>query len=406
MRKNSRLLIFIFLSVIFNFASLTDSYARVYIDITSPAIRKLPLSISVTGPVEAKEIEGTVKNDLEFTGIFSFVDQDVPGAEVTAHLEVSVSDEVTVLWSVTDLIENKEVFRKKYSSSPKSVRAIAHSISNDIYNIITGKDGIFRTKISCLIHSGAGSRGLYLMDWDGFNPIKIVSAGLTSSHTWSDDGRFLIYSSERNRQWSIYRFDLEDFGETPLYSSPGLNLAGSVSRNTVAFSSSRDGSAEIYIMDTDGRNVKKLTKSFGIDISPVFSPDGAKIAFVSDRGGTPQIYIMDPDGSNARRITFEGSYNTSPAWSPDGNWLAFVGRKDGKNQVFMIKFDATGLRQLTFAGNNESPSFSPDGMFLAFDSDRDGQTGIFVIRINGEEARRITPKNTRATSPRWSPDIK
>ncbi len=80
--------------------------------------------------------------------------------------------------------------------------------------------------------------------------------------------------------------------------------------------------------------------------------------------------------------------------------------KDGKNQVFVIKSDETMLRQLTFNGNNESPSFSPDGMFIAFDSDRDGKRGIYIMRLNGDEQRRITPKEIKAMSPRWSPYFK
>jgi TolB protein len=72
----------------------------------------------------------------------------------------------------------------------------------------------------------------------------------------------------------------------------------------------------------------------------------------------------------------------------------------------VIKSDSTELRQLTFSGNNESPSFSPDGMFLAFDSDRDGRRGIYIMRVSGEEQKRITPKEIRAMSPKWSPYLK
>jgi TolB protein len=245
------------------------------------------------------------------------------------------------------------------------------------------------------------------MDWDGFSPIKVIPVGLTSSHAWSNDGSFLIYSSERNRDWKIYFFDINDFKEIVLFSSKGLNLVGNSSpRDEIAFSSSKDGNSEIYTINKNGSNLRKLTHSFGIDVSPVFSPDGSSIALVSDRGGSPQIYIMDATGSGIRRITFEGSYNTSPTWSPDGKWIAYTGMKGGKNQIFMVKSDGTELRQLTLNGNNESPSFSPDGLFLAFDSDRDGKRGIYIMRLNGEEQRRITPKDTKAMAPKWSPYFK
>jgi TolB protein len=387
---------------------LIVSDAKVYIDITSPAIRKIPISIKTGASSEAKEIENIIMNDLGFSGLFFFIAPEVPGAEIIVQSEVSVSaNEITALWSIIDMVENREVLKKRNSAPPKSIRAIAHNISNEVYKYVTEKEGVFRTKISYLVSSSQGSKDLYLMDWDGYSSTKVIPIGLTSSHSWSYQSDFLMYSSERNRGWKIYLLDLNDFKEKLLFSSNGLNLVGNSSpQDEIALSSSRDGNSEIYIINKNGGNLRKLTTSFGIDVSPVFSPDGSSIAFVSDRGGSPQIYIMDSNGRGIRRITFEGSYNTSPTWSPDGKWLAYAGMKDGKNQVFVIKSDGTILRQLTFNGNNESPSFSPDGIFIAFDSDRDGKRGIYIMRLNGDEQRRITPKEVKAMSPRWSPYFK
>ncbi len=77
-----KILIFVFSFLIINFSLLTPSYSKVYIDITSPAFRKLPLSISYFGPDETKEIAEIVENDLDFTGIFYPIDPDLPGAEI------------------------------------------------------------------------------------------------------------------------------------------------------------------------------------------------------------------------------------------------------------------------------------------------------------------------------------
>ncbi len=407
MRKNIIFCFFSAFCILFFCVNLSAAEAKIYIDITSPAIRKLPLSINTKGPSGAKKIEWTVKSDLETTGMFEFVDPDVPGAEIRADLTVDTSDGLKVILSVTDLIENREVLKKRLDASSMIIHTMAHSISNDIYNVATGKKGIFRTRISYLVNSSTSRKELYMMDWDGYNSKTVVSRGLTSSHSWSGDGRFLLYSSERNRKWKIYIRDLKRPSETVLFSSKGLNLVGGTSPDgLISFSSSKDGSSEIYTMNIHGKELKKLTRSFGIDVSPVFSPDGERIAFVSDRGGTPQIYIMDSDGGGVRRLTFEGSYNTSPSWSSSDDLIAFVGRKNGKNQIFMVKSDGNDLRQLTFSGNNESPSFSPDGFFIAFDSDRDGGRSIYIMRTNGEGRKRITPGYIKAMSPKWSPYFK
>ena len=382
--------------------------AKVYIDITSPAARKLPLSINITGPAAAKMIEWVVKSDLEATGLFSFADPGVPGAEMIADIEVTLSDKtLKTILSVNDLIEGREVLKKSYSASETGTRAVGHSISNDLYEAATGRKGIFRTKLSCLSATAPGEKELRLMDWDGYNSFRVPSKGMTASHAWSRDGRMLIFSSDQDRKWKIYTLDLTQYSRTVLFSSNGLNLVGDASSDgLVAFSSSRDGNSEIYTMDISGGDLKKITRSFGIDVSPVFSPDNKKIAFVSDRGGTPQIYTVDADGNGLKRVTFEGTYNTSPAWSPDGKWIAYVGRVDGKNQIFMVKSDNSGTRQLTNSGNNENPVFSPDGFFIAFDSDMAGKRGIYIMRSNGEDRRRITPEYMDATKPKWSPYLK
>jgi TolB protein len=377
---------------------------KIYIDITSPALRRLPVTINLKGPSRAREIEWIVKADLEATGLFEFVDPDIPGAELIADIDADISGELKVILSIKDLIENKEVLKKRLSSSLKGIRPVSHSIANDIYRVATGKKGVFRTKITFLTSGRGGRKDIRIMDWDGFNARRIVSRGLTSSHSWSADARYLLYSSERNRKWKIYILDRKMKKESILFSSRGLNIVGGTSvKGILAFSSSHEGSSEIYTIDYSGKNLRRLTRSYAIDVSPVFSPDGRRIAFVSDRGGTPQIYVMEADGGSPRRITFQGSYNTAPSWSPDGDHIAYTARINGKNQIVVVKFDGTDMRQLTSEGNNESPSYSPDGLFIAFDSDRNGKREIFIMRANGEGQKRISPSYLNAMSPRWSP---
>jgi TolB protein len=391
---------------VFSVAETAD--AKIYIDITDPGLRQIPLKITTEGSPYANEVKWIAKSDLEKTGIFSFVTPGIQGAEVVANINAEPSDKLKVVLTVTDLIENKEVIRKRYEASKSIFRAVAHAIANDIYMAMTGQKGIFRTKLSYLVNIMPGRKDLHMMDWDGYNSRKVVSKGLTPSHHWSSDGRSIIYSSERNRKWKIYMLDLKSYREKVLFSSKGLNLVGGASSDgLIPFSSTKDGSSEIYVLNTSGNKVKKLTRTFGIDVSPVFSPDGKRIAFVSNKGGTPQIYVMNADGrGRPKRITFEGNYNTSPAWSPDGKSIVFVGQRHGKNQIFVVKFDGNDLKQLTSVGNNEGPSFSPDGYFIAFDSDRDGTHGIYIMRADGGGQKRLTPKYVNAVSPKWSPYFK
>ena len=404
-RERLNLKVFIFVSLLFILHSsfFSVSHAKIYLDITSPTQRKIPITITHRGTAGAVTIESILKNDLYFTGIFSDVAPNIPGAEIRIDIEAEASEGLEVSATVTDMVEDENIFKKNYTASSKIIRALAHNIANDIFKVVTGRDGVFRTQIAYIADS-SGKKELYMMDWDGYDSIRIVSSRLASSHNWSYDGHYIAYSSEGNKKWTIYLVDLMGSKKETLFQSDGLNLAGNISSDDrLTFSSSKDGSPEIYVMDINKKNPEKITRSYGIDVSPVFSPDASQIAFVSDRNGAPQIYIMNADGAGVRRVTFEGNYNTSPAWSPDGSRLAYSGRINGKNQIFVIKSDGTDMRQITDTGNNEEPSFSPDGLFIAFDSDRDGRRGIYIMRANGEGQQRITPRELTARAPEWSP---
>src|SRR5664279_3726046 len=84
--------------------------------------------------------------------------------------------------------------------------------------------------------------------------------------------------------------------------------------------------SSIFQMDLRSRQLVRLTQSSAIDTAPCYSPDGRSIIFESDRQGSQQLFVMNTDGSGQRRITFgDGSYST-PVWSPRGDLIAFTKR--------------------------------------------------------------------------------
>ena len=96
------------------------------------------------------------------------------------------------------------------------------------------------------------------------------------------------------------------------------------------------GVTDIYTMDLNNQEVKRLTKSPSIDTSPSFSPDGKKIIFNSDRGGTQQLYIMDSNGRNVKRISFGKGRYATPVWAPKGelNHSNNITYSDSSNTIF------------------------------------------------------------------------
>ena len=174
-------------------------------------------------------------------------------------------------------------------------------------------------------------------------------------------------------------------------------------RPKIAFSSTRDGNSEIYVMDSDGRNQVRLTDDPANDLDSSWSPDGDRIAFVSNRErGVEQIYVMDSDGGNAMRLTTDSTHQ-EPAWSPVGEKIAYVRNKGGR-QIWIMDADGGNQQQLTQIGKNRQPAWSPDGARIAYVSRRHGGQGIYVMDANGSNQKRLTRGVWSHDNPSWSPD--
>jgi TolB protein len=156
----------------------------------------------------------------------------------------------------------------------------------------------------------------------------------------------------------------------PLAGAILLLLSGCGSNSgTLAFTSTRDGNAEVYAMRGDGGDVADLTRNLAQDGQPAWSPDGKTIAFVSTRDGNAGIYVMNADGSRQRRVTRSQANDTAPVWSPDGRKVAFmctVASPRLVTEICVVGADGRGRRQLTTPaqGDNLYPQWSPDSQVV------------------------------------------
>ena len=278
---------------------------------------------------------------------------------------------------------------------------------------------------------------LYLVDIDGKNlkEFPLRDGAFTCAH-YALDNEFIFFSSTMKdgpecpeiykhpnprkyiwplRNYEIYKWDGST--ATQLTNAPGYNAETTThpTERKIIFTSMREGDIDLYEMDYDGNNVKRLTKEFGYDGGAFYSPDGDSIVwrawYPSDDEEKEKwstnlnnryidavpldIYVAKRDGSNKKRLTDNGATNWSPSWHPDGKHIVFSSNMDdwrddynafGSNfELYMIHIDTLKTQRLTTNDTFDSfPVISQNGKII-FSSNRNAenprQTNIFIGSI-------------------------
>ena len=328
---------------------------------------------------------------------------------------------VTVEVRLFNVAARNAAFAKEYSGTAANPRLFAHTISDEIHKLQRNLIGVARTKLTFSSdRDGERVKGtvydrkikeIYIADYDGANPRRItVNRSLNINPVWSSDGKAIAYTSYRRANFPdifVQRIYDGTPPESPAHGTDRIHNflpAWSPDGTRIAFMSNRDGNPEIYVMNADGSNLRRITRQPGIDATPSWSPAGNQIAFTSDRSGSPQIYTVDAEGlQQPRRITSDESWADRATWSPAPyNEIAYAGRT-GPGFDIKIFNVATGITQLLThgEGSNESPAFSPTGRHLAFTSTRLGNQHIFIVGRDGEGLIQVTKEGNNFT-PNWS----
>jgi len=191
------------------------------------------------------------------------------------------------------------------------------------------------------------------------------------------------------------------------------NLDLSTVNGPIAFAGlGADGNFEIFRMQPNGTDVRRLTNARGASIFSDWSPDGRWIAFDSDRTGNVELWLMDRNGGQEHQVTHFRQFAGDPSFSPDGTRLVFEKSPADAccSNIYTVALDGTGLRQLTHFKVETfafEPEYSPDGRWVAFTLLPPGgheKVAIYLVRSDGSEIRRVTRQRLDAAHPSWSPD--
>lgn len=296
------------------------------------------------------------------------------------------------------------------------------------------KNLIFQSK-----RDGNNCDKIYTMTVNGKNiePIPYTDGAFTCSYYSLDNSQIffsstmqdgvgcpIVYKDPNPRKyiWPLRNFDIytmyNDGEIVNLTKSEGYDAEATIHpiEEKIIFTSLRDGDIDLYEMDYDGNNLKRITSEFGYDGGAFYSPDGSQIVWRAWYPSTDQdiekwniniknkyieavpldLYIAQRDGSNKKRLTNNGATNWSPSWHPSGKYIVFSSNMDdwleehdsfGPNfELYMIELETGNLERLTFNETFDSfPVFSSDGSKIVYSSNRNRenkrQTNIFISDV-------------------------
>ena len=287
--------------------------------------------------------------------------------------------------------------RRTYRGPATELRKWMHSFVNEVIGVVTGTYGPFGTEIAFARKHGPGHKSVYAAAMDGYGVRKVSSGrGVSMLPAF---GKGAIWYTRMSTQGMF--ITNTRVGGKRIIGGKGITMAPAICGERMYFSSSRSGNYEIYSSNLDGKGLRRLTRSRGIDLSPTCGP-GGKLAFVSDRHGSPQVFTMKNDGTNVQRVTFRGNHNQTPVWCQDSKQplIAFSGR-DQNFDIFTVNVETQEYQRLTQGqGDNKDPAFSPDCRLIAFSSNRRGSPGVYLSGQDGLDQNQVI-KGTAETV-RWA----
>ncbi len=357
-----------------------------------------------------------------------------------------------------------------YSTSERNaVEFVVSGVNDDevrYYHLVVNDTWGFSTQSSVRIGSsyqkivyiagGGENRDIYLMNPDGEDQINLTSnPGYYDFPKWSPDGMKIFYLYKQESTVDLFAMNLDGTNQinisnlsVPLrgVSDPDLSTDGT----KITFSSSFEAiNGEVYVIDTDGSNLTRLTNNSdaegqprwspdgsmivfslngdiyiinpdGTDLTnltnspwyenlPVFSPDGSKIAYIlypENSSNNSDVYTMNIDGSNTLNVSNYTSSKAYPNWSPDGQYLLFSEWVDDSNKWDIIKInpDGTVMSNLTNSiESDQEPVWSGDGSKIFFTSTRDGNSEIYLMNPDGSNQLNLTNTNENDYHPQFQP---
>jgi len=161
---------------------------------------------------------------------------------------------------------------------------------------------------------------------------------------------------------------------------------------------------ELFTMDFDGHNLRQVTRTGCINLSPEWAPNGRSLLFTSYLNRNPDLWSLDLHTLRPHAVSTRRGINAAARYSPDGKMIALSLSPKGIPKIFLVTPQGNIIKQLTFGrGNDISPTWSPDRSTIAYVSDQAGSPHVYLAPVGGGRAKKLTSQSAYNTDPDWSP---
>jgi TolB protein len=417
-----------------------QSHAELSIQITQGIDNPIPVAVvpftNESGGPFSQDVAQIVTNDLEQVGEFIALSRSNMLSMPSEEQEVFYRDWrllaqdylligkinqqpgsqlVQVQYEFFDINREMKLAGEVLTGSVTQLRDIGHTISNVVFEQVTGIPGAFTSQILYIVSEGAGPATtlfrLEKADYDGALPqILLESAEPIMSPSWSPNGQDVAYVSFETDLPRIYIQNIATGQRRQITNYPNINSSPvwSPDGSKLAMVLSKDGSPDIYVQDLNSNELMRVTDHPAIDTEPSWTPDGRHLVFMSDRTGQPQIYQIElgANSYNVERLTYDCFQCAKARFLPDGVNLVHVRRETRQSptyQISILNIETLRVITLTNTALDESPSLAPNGSMIMYATKFNGRGVLDAVSIDGRVKFRLPSSQGDVREPSWSP---
>ncbi|WKZ38758.1 MAG: protein kinase [Anaerolineales bacterium] len=250
---------------------------------------------------------------------------------------------------------------------------------------------------------------LCMINRDGSGLVQLTDMAASNYYPiFTRDHESILFASNRNGPFDLYLLAFIERDVIQVTNRVGNVVSPDYSPDgrTIVFANRvGDGLAAIWMVNADGLNPRLVFAGAGDIVAVAWSPDGERLAYAMSLGAPQEyeIFIMDADGRNHRRISqgLQG-IGGSVQWAPDGSHLLIHAGPFGDKDIYKLDVNTGNAIRITDGGNNASASYSPDGLYIVFNSMRnDEQADLYIMRADGTNQVQLTNHPEPDWGARW-----